>query len=117
MRKRCAGPAGGREPKAATPACATPPARGKLVFAGQCLACHTADGYRSMKRLMKGRDAASIGNVVAMLHDQEKESPYRSFMPPLAGTKEEVAALVGYLDSLANPAAATPANTSLAAAE
>ncbi len=89
-------------------------ARGRLMFAGQCLACHTEDGYRSMKRLLRGRDLDAIRNVLGMLNDTEKESPYRSFMPPLVGTKDEVEALAQYLNNMANPPAAVePAATAV----
>ena len=74
--------------------------RGELMFRGQCLACHTIDGYRSIRGFLQGRDRASIGNVVRMLHQTSGDSPYRAFMPPLVGTDAEVEALTDYLHGL-----------------
>ncbi len=79
---------------------AMPP--GELMFRGQCMNCHTVDGYRSMRRLMNGRDRKSIGNMLAVLHDAPATSPYRNFMPPLTGTKQEMEALGDYLNGLVN---------------
>jgi hypothetical protein len=76
--------------------------QGEMMFRGQCMNCHTVDGYRSMRKLMKGRDRASIGNVLKLLHDSPANSPYRNFMPPLTGTPEEIDALAGYLDQMVN---------------
>jgi cytochrome bd-type quinol oxidase subunit 1/mono/diheme cytochrome c family protein len=77
-------------------------ARGELMFRGQCLACHTREGYRSIEKLLKGRDYNSIGNIVNMLHDYSEESPYRKFMPPAVGTEGELESLKVYLDTLIN---------------
>lgn len=76
--------------------------RGRLMFSGQCLACHTVDGYRSICELLHGRDRKSISNIVAMLHEDSEDSPYRAFMPPLVGTKGEREALVDYLNWMVN---------------
>ena len=75
---------------------------GERMFQGQCMSCHTVDGYRSMKRLMAGRDGKAIGNVLQMLHDYKPDSPYRKFMPPLVGTATEIEALRQYLDVMVN---------------
>jgi cytochrome bd ubiquinol oxidase subunit I len=74
--------------------------RGELMFRGQCMDCHTLDGYRSMRRLLHGRDHNAITNVVTMLHESPATSPYRNFMPPLVGTNAEIQDLIGYLDGL-----------------
>jgi cytochrome bd ubiquinol oxidase subunit I len=79
---------------------ATPLRQGQIMFQGQCLACHTADAYRSMKELLAGRDRESIGNLLAVLHDYKPDSPYRAFMPPLVGTTNEIRALGDYLATL-----------------
>lgn len=76
--------------------------RGELMFRGECMNCHTIDGYRSMRRLMAGRDRKSIDNIMKMLHDPAPDSPYRNFMPPLAGTPDEISDLAAYLDRLVN---------------
>ncbi|MBX3176656.1 MAG: cytochrome ubiquinol oxidase subunit I [Candidatus Hydrogenedentes bacterium] len=92
---------------AVRPAADTAPAgdvleRGKLMFQGQCLACHTATGYRSMAKFLEIRDRAAIENILEMLHRSEEDSPYRAYMPPLVGTDEEIAALAEYLTVLAH---------------
>ena len=83
-------------------------ARGEIIVRGQCMACHTVDGYRSLRRLLEGRDAGSITNMVGMLHRNPEDSPYRAYMPPLVGTQEEVADVVRYLDHLVNASPPPP---------
>jgi mono/diheme cytochrome c family protein len=73
---------------------------GYRMFLGQCMACHTVDGYRSMRALLQGRNEESIGNILKMLHEPSSDSPYAEFMPPLVGNAEEIAALRSYLHSL-----------------
>ncbi len=73
---------------------------GFRMFAGQCMSCHTTDGYRSMSALLQGRNEESIGNILKMLHAPSGGSPYQAFMPPLVGTPEEIDALRSYLHSL-----------------
>jgi len=77
---------------------------GLRMFEGQCLSCHTLDGYRSLRRLLHGRDNAAIGNILTMLHDHKPDSPYRKFMPPLVGTSDEIGALRDWLDTQVNGA-------------
>ncbi len=89
--------------------------RGELMFRGQCLACHTREGYRSMKRLLHGREYESIGNALGMLHDYSEDSPYRAFMPPLVGTEGEIEALQVYLDQLVNGTAESTPSQSVVA--
>lgn len=72
-------------------------ARGELMLRGQCMACHTVDGYRSLKRLLAGRDRESIDNILKMLHEYKEDSSYRKYMPPLVGTPQEIDALGAYL--------------------
>ncbi len=72
-------------------------ARGAAMFRGQCMACHTVDGYRSMKRLLGERNREGIDNFLAVLHAHKPDSPYYAFMPWLAGTKDEIASLAAYL--------------------
>lgn len=80
--------------------------RGELMFRGQCMSCHTLDGYRSIKKLLKGRDHKGVENILQVLHKYAPDSPYRAFMPPLVGTEDEVKALADYL---AAQVAETPA--------
>jgi mono/diheme cytochrome c family protein len=89
---------------------------GELMFRGQCMSCHTVDGYRSMKRLLNGRDLKSIKSTISVLYKNEDTSPYRAYMPPVVGTQVEVDALTEYLDSLINPTAKTAGVAELAAA-
>jgi len=77
-------------------------ARGELMFRGQCMSCHTVDGYRAMRTLMKGRDNESIGVFLKSLHDYPEDLIYRSYMPPLVGRPEEINALQDYLDVMLN---------------
>jgi len=72
-------------------------AKGKIMFAGQCLSCHTETGYRSMKRLMGPRDAESVMSLLNSLHEAKDGNPYKKYMPPLVGKKEEIEALGLYL--------------------
>lgn len=73
---------------------------GELMFRGQCVNCHTVDGYRSMRRLLGERDTKAIANLLKVLHEGGAQSPYRNYMPPLAGTDEEIAALADYLRNM-----------------
>ena len=75
-------------------------ARGEAMFRGQCMACHTVDGYRSIKRLLGPRNREGIDNFLAVLHEHKPDSPYHAYMPWLAGTKEEIASLAAYLATL-----------------
>jgi len=77
-------------------------AKGEAMFRGQCLSCHTMNGYRAMRKYLAGRDNVSIAMIVGTLHEYRAESPYRAYMPQLAGKPDEVAALVDYLDYKVN---------------
>jgi len=77
--------------------------QGEAMFRGQCLSCHTQDGYRSMTRLLQGRDRRAIGSLLDILHKHAPDSPYHAFMPPLVGTPPEIDALGDYLLTLSQP--------------
>jgi mono/diheme cytochrome c family protein len=79
--------------------------RGEAIFRGECGSCHTLSGYRPLKTLLAGRDSANIGGFIAMLHDYKPDSPYRRFMPPMVGTKQDVDDLTNYLNAQVNPPA------------
>ena len=79
--------------------------QGQIMYRGQCMACHTTVGYRSMQGLLAGRDREAISRLLAILHDAKADSPYRGFMPPLVGTPGEITALGDYLFSLGTPTA------------
>jgi cytochrome bd ubiquinol oxidase subunit I len=76
-------------------------ARGEAMFRGQCGSCHTVDGYRSIRRLLEGRNRESLASLLEVFHAYKPDSPYRNFMPPLAGTAGEIRDLAGYLELMA----------------
>jgi hypothetical protein len=84
---------------------ATSYSRGEAVFRGECASCHTLSGYRSLKRLLDGRDRVGINNFLVMLHEYRPDSPYRRFMPPLAGTRQDIDDLTNFLNAQVNPPA------------
>jgi len=77
--------------------------RGEAIFRGECASCHTLDGYRPLRRLLEGRDRANIRNFILMLHDYKSDSPYRKFMPPMAGTQQDIDDLTDFLNAEVNP--------------
>ena len=77
--------------------------RGEAIFRGECGSCHTLGGYRPLKSLLAGRDRANIGSFITMLHEYKADSPYRKFMPPMVGTRQDVDDLSGYLNDQVNP--------------
>jgi cytochrome bd-type quinol oxidase subunit 1 len=79
--------------------------RGEAIFRGECGSCHTLGGYRPLKSLLAGRDRANIGNFITMLHDYKPDSPYRRFMPPMTGTKQDIDDLTNFLNVQVNPPA------------
>lgn len=83
-----------------TPKTTNPVDLGKAMFRGQCMSCHTESGYRSMKKLLQGRDAKALGQLLKMLHKPPKDSPYPKYMPPLVGNTEEMGYLAAYLETL-----------------
>jgi len=83
--------------------------RGEAIFRGECGSCHTLDGYRPLRQLLAGRDRANIGNFITMLHEYKADSPYRHFMPPMSGTKQDIDDLTDYLNYQVNPPATASA--------
>jgi cytochrome bd ubiquinol oxidase subunit I len=81
-------------------------AQGEAMYRGQCGACHTLTGYRSLNKLLAGRDRESVGSLLTMLHEYKPETTYRKFMPPLTGTPQEIQALGDYLYAHSSPQAA-----------
>jgi cytochrome c553 len=77
--------------------------RGEAIFRGECGSCHTLGGYRQLKSLLAGRDRANIASFITMLHEYKSDSPYRKFMPPMVGTKQDIDDLADYLDAQVNP--------------
>jgi len=77
--------------------------RGEAIFRGECGSCHTLDGYRPLRQLLSGRDRANIGSFITMLHEYKADSPYRHYMPPMVGTKQDIDDLTDYLNYQVNP--------------
>ena len=77
-----------------------PVKRGEVMFRGQCMACHTTNGYRSMQRLLQQRNAESVRMLVQTLHNPPADSPYRKYMPPVVGNQQELEELSAYLTQL-----------------
>jgi cytochrome bd-type quinol oxidase subunit 1 len=77
--------------------------RGEAIFRGECGSCHTLNGYRPLAQLLTGRDRANIGNFIVMLHENKSDSPYRRFMPPMVGSRQDVDDLTDYLNAQVNP--------------
>jgi len=88
--------------------------RGEAIFRGECGSCHTLDGYRPLKHLLEGRDRANIASFVTMLHDYKPDSPYRRFMPPMVGTKQDIDDLADYFNAQVNPASLHPVKMAVA---
>jgi cytochrome bd-type quinol oxidase subunit 1 len=80
--------------------------RGEAIFRGECGSCHTLEGYRPLRELLDGRDRANIRNFIVMLHEDKADSPYRKFMPPMAGTQQDIDDLTDFLNAQVNPPAA-----------
>ena len=69
-------------------------ASGRAVYQGQCLSCHTIDGWRTKRAFanrLDGWSEETIATYVSTLHET------RPFMPPFVGTDEELEALAHYL--------------------
>ena len=79
--------------------------RGEAIYRGECGSCHTLNGYRPLAQLLAGRDSANIGNFITMLHDYKPDSPYRRFMPPMVGTRQDIDDLTNYLNAQVSPQA------------
>jgi hypothetical protein len=66
------------------------------------MACHTKGGYRSMKRLLHGRDLDGISGFLDFIAETDPtKNTYLKFMPPVVGTTEERRALAAYLNTFA----------------
>lgn len=72
---------------------------GEEIYKGQCLSCHTIDGWREKRAFanrLHGWEEASIDQYITTLHET------RPFMPPFVGTDEEKKALAHYLYKVSN---------------
>jgi len=81
--------------------------RGEAIFRGECGSCHTLNGYRPLVTLLNGRDRTNIESFITMLHEYKPDSPYHRFMPPMVGSKGDVADLANYLNAKVNPSTAS----------
>lgn len=104
-----------KAPWAARESDGTPVSMGRAVYRAQCQACHTVDGYLSMRKLVAAPDADTLGLILEVLHGQgeayitgqhttrghiaTQKLDYPA-MPPLVGTAQEIEALKAYLVSL-----------------
>ncbi|HHY71992.1 MAG TPA: cytochrome c [Bacillus bacterium] len=72
---------------------------GEALYKGQCMACHTIDGWRT-KRAFSQRVAGwpedTLASYISTLHET------RPFMPPFVGTDKELEALAHYIATSAN---------------
>ena len=89
--------------------------RGEAIFRGECGSCHTLSGYRPLRHLLEGRDRANIANFINMLHENKADSPYRRFMPPMVGTRQDIEDLANFLNAQVNPPSASPSKQVLTA--
>ncbi len=79
------------------------PARsGEEIFRVQCAACHTVDGYNSIRFMVKGWSPALVDYSLRHLNE------LKGFMPPFVGTEEERRALGEWLLQLNPRPAETP---------
>src|SRR5699024_2377040 len=72
---------------------------GRELYKGQCITCHTVDGWRTKRAFadrLDGWDEEGLAGYIATLHET------RPFMPPFAGTDEEREALAAYLIKVSN---------------
>ncbi|WP_338753230.1 c-type cytochrome [Bacillus sp. FJAT-52991] len=72
---------------------------GQEVYKGQCMTCHTVDGWRSKRALdtrLDGWSEETIKSFIPTMHN------VRPVMPPFVGTEEELEALSHYLYKVVN---------------
>lgn len=73
---------------------ATKAEAGRDIFVGQCLVCHTENGWRSSRAManrVNGWTQENLEIFIPAMHDVRVE------MPPFMGTEEELEALAAYL--------------------
>lgn len=76
-------------------------AKGEALLRSQCLACHTREGYRSLKALTASNSAEDTVALIQGLRGLDPGmNPYLDRMPPFAGTDQEAELLGKYLASL-----------------
>jgi mono/diheme cytochrome c family protein len=76
-------------------------AKGEAILRSQCLACHTREGYRSLKALTATNSEGDNVALIQGLRELDPAlNPYLSLMPPFAGTEQEAALVGKYLSTL-----------------
>lgn len=76
-------------------------ARGEAILRSQCLACHTREGYRSLRTLTSGFTLEDNILILQTLRELDRDmNPYLDRMPPFAGTEQEAEWVGKYLTSL-----------------
>ncbi len=100
---------------AARGSAASQEAMGRAVFRAECAACHTIDGYLSIRKLVAPVDADMLNGILGTLREEGKEYAGGTYthqghvstdkldyplMPPLVGTAAEQEALAVYLLTL-----------------
>jgi len=93
----------------------TPEGKGHAVFRAECAACHTIDGYLSIRTRIAPVDVDMLNGILATMAEEGSEYTKGTYthqghvatekldypyMPPFVGTEEEMGALVSYLMSL-----------------
>lgn len=68
--------------------------KGAKIFELTCRACHTMDGYNSIRKLVAGKPLTALAATVRTLEKR------RGRMPPFPGSEAEVALLARYLAGL-----------------
>lgn len=91
---------------------------GHAVFHAECQACHTIDGYLSIRKLVAPVDPDMLSGIIGALRDEGQEYVSGTYthqghvqtqkldypyMPPFVGTDEEMEALTAYLLTLKPP--------------
>ncbi len=100
---------------AARGSAASQEAMGRAVFRAECAACHTIDGYLSIRKLVAPVDPDMLNGILGTLREEGKEYAGGTYthqghvstdkldyplMPPLVGTAAEQEALAVYLLTL-----------------
>ncbi len=68
--------------------------RGHWLYNGQCLRCHSLNGYNAIKPLVYRWNQQTIEETLTKLHE------VKPFMPPFVGTKEDREDLALFLNNL-----------------
>ena len=81
-------------PPGKAPADLDPAAKGRAVYMATCQACHSIDGYLTVRAYTTGWSAVSIRHLIDHMNEM------KPMMPPFPGTDDERDALIAYILSL-----------------